>query len=152
MYFKRRCRSDVMKIKEFLKKVNYNQNPVENSTVNDAAEPRRSLEEMLAFYMERARNLGEELAQTKAKLEQVVTENQTLSEANQELKEALKIAEKKIARLEKKNMRLAAIEKVWEETFSKIKIVAGNIPNSDSTEEQNILDFDNCAVAVDYDE
>jgi len=135
-----------MKIKEFsiLKKKRCNQNLSVEKPTNSAAEPRCSLEEMLVFYMKQARNLGEELAQAKVKLEQATVENQTL-------KGALKAAEKKIAKLEKKNMRLAAIEKVWEETFSKIKLVVSDVATPNLSEEQDVfLPEELCAV--DYEE
>lgn len=108
-----------------------------------------SLEEMLAFYMEQSRVLTEELARAKTELETAAKKIEEKEIENQVLKEALKAAEKKVARLEKKNIRLAAIEKVWKETFSKIKMVASDIGSSTS-EEQDVYDLDDFNCAIDY--
>lgn len=73
-------------------------------------------EELLSFYQSESRLLYEELGKTKAALEERELEVETL-------KQALKAAEGKAKRLERRNIKLSAIEKVWKDAFSKMKIV-----------------------------
>ena len=138
------------------------QNVVDSHQIDDI-EIKYSMEELLTFYMEQSKSLTEELAKAKADLVLVAKKIEEKDVAIKTLKEALESAEKKVSRLEKRNIRLAAIERVWKETFAKFTLVeGGSVENNDDLtvlEKQEIeqeiddsYDFSDMDCVIDYEE
>jgi isocitrate/isopropylmalate dehydrogenase len=138
------------------------QNVVDSHQINDI-EIKYSMEELLTFYMEQSKSLTEELAKAKADLVLAEKKVEEKDIAIKTLKEALESTEKKVTRLEKRNIRLAAIERVWKETFAKFTLVEGGSveSNDDLTalERQEIeqeiddsYDFSDMDCVIDYEE
>lgn len=158
-----------MKVKEIFKPIREKKETFTENHDATNTEFKYSMEELLSYYMEQSKILTEELAKTKAEL--VLTTKQLEEKDNkiQSFKEALQEAEKRIDQLEKENMRLTAIEEVWEKTFAKFTFVEnltennGNLTDLEKQEEistpynfYNLNDFDcefECEVdEVDYEE
>ena len=138
------------------------QNVVDSHQIDDI-EIKYSMEELLTFYMEQSKSLTEELAKAKADLVLVAKKVEEKDIAIKTLKEALESTEKKVTRLEKRNIRLAAIERVWKETFAKFTLVeGGSVENNDDLtvlEKQEIeqeiddsYDFSDMDCVIDYEE
>ncbi len=138
------------------------QNVVDSHQIDDI-EIKYSMEELLTFYMEQSKSLTEELAKAKADLVLAEKKVEEKDIAIKTLKEALESTEKKVTRLEKRNIRLAAIERVWKETFAKFTLVeGGSVENNDDLtvlEKQEIeqeiddsYDFSDMDCVIDYEE
>ena len=138
------------------------QNVVDSHQINDI-EIKYSMEELLTFYMEQSKSLTEELAKAKADLVLAEKKVEEKDIAIKTLKEALESTEKKVTRLEKRNIRLAAIERAWKETFAKFTLVeGGSVENNDDLtvlERQEIeqeiddsYDFSDMDCVIDYEE
>lgn len=84
--------------------------------------------DLLVYYMKQYNELTEENACLKASLATTQSEAEGMLVANAAMKAALESSRKKSLAMERKLVRLAAIEKVWKETFSKMQLSMQPIP------------------------